>query len=222
LLNVNACSQLLPVELLATGERNYKKQRIQGLRPGGMGVEWLLFSMSKRKFRLLSNLLAVSGVLRGHKSSSHVPVRGHPNVRFSMTQYRTICATLFLAALALHTLGCGSSNMNTNRVLQSMVITPANADAQTFPNGQVQFAATGTFNKAPSPAQITFQSPYTGTWSMMNAASASIATISQTGLAQCVPGASGTATVMAQVSANSAGGGQMSVAVKGTTTLTCP
>src|ERR1700736_1718688 len=59
-------------------------------------------------------------VLRGHKSSSHVPVGGHPNVRFSMTQYRTICATLFLAALALHTLGCGSSNMNTNRVLQSM------------------------------------------------------------------------------------------------------
>jgi hypothetical protein len=140
-----------------------------------------------------------------------------------VTKSRTVLATFFLAALVLQTLGCGSSaNMNSNRVLQSMVITPANADAQTFPNGQVQFTATGTFSEAPSPAQITFQDPYTGTWAVMGTGAASIATISQTGLAQCVPGAAGKVTVMATVSSNSANGPAMSTAVTASTTLTCP
>jgi len=139
-----------------------------------------------------------------------------------MTKFRTLLSLLFVAALALETLGCGSSNMNSNRVLQSMAITPANADAQNFPNGQVQFTATGTFNKAPSPAQVTFQPPYTGTWSLMGASAANIATISQAGLAQCIAGAAGTVTVSAVASSNSATGPAMSTAVTGSTTLTCP
>ena len=139
-----------------------------------------------------------------------------------MTKFRTLLSLLFVAALALETLGCGSSNMNSNRVLQSMAITPANADAQNFPNGQVQFTATGTFNKAPSPAQVTFQPPYTGTWSLMGAGAANIATISQAGLAQCIAGAAGTVTVSAVASSNSATGPAMSTAVTGSTTLTCP
>ncbi len=65
-----------------------------------------------------------------------------------MTKYGTVLATLLLVALALQALGCGSSN--SNRILESMTITPANADAQNFANGQVQFTATGTFSKAPS------------------------------------------------------------------------
>ena len=139
-----------------------------------------------------------------------------------MTKFRTLLSLLFVAALALETLGCGSSNMNSNRVLQSMAITPANADAQNFPNGQVQFTATGTFNKAPSPAQVTFQPPYTGTWSLMGASAANIATISQAGLAQCIAGVAGTVTVSAVASSNSATGPAMSTAVTGSTTLTCP
>jgi hypothetical protein len=137
-----------------------------------------------------------------------------------MTKFRTLLSILFLAALALETLGCGSSN--SNRVLQSMAITPANADAKDFANGQVQFTATGTFNKVPSPAQVTFQPPYTGTWSLMGAGAANIATISQAGLAQCIPGAAGVVTVSAVASSNSATGPAMSTAVTGSTTLTCP
>jgi hypothetical protein len=139
-----------------------------------------------------------------------------------MTKFRTLLSLLFLVGLALETLGCGSSYVNSNRVLQSMVITPANADAKNFPNGQVQFTATGTFSKPPSPARVTFQPPYTGTWALMGAGAANIATISQAGLAQCIPGATGAVTVSAVASANSATGPAMSVAVTGSTTLTCP
>ena len=141
-----------------------------------------------------------------------------------MNKYRLLLSILFLAALAVQTLGCGGSNMSSDRVLQSMVVTPATADAQNFPNGQVQFTATGTFNKPPSPAQVTFQPPYSGGWNLMDAGAASIATISATGLAQCVPGAAGTVVVRALASANSAppGAAGMSVAVIGTASLTCP
>ena len=139
-----------------------------------------------------------------------------------MTKYGTVLATLLLAALALQALGCGSSN--SNRILESMTLTPANADAQNFANGQVQFTAAGTFSKAPSPQQVTFQPPYTGGWSLMGTNSASIATINQNGMAQCVPGgAAGTVTVQALASANAAmGTGATGVARTATTTLTCP
>ena len=138
-----------------------------------------------------------------------------------MSESRLVLSIFLLAAWASASLGCGSS-MNTNRVLQSMSITPANAIAHNFPNGQVQFTAIGTFNQAPSPAQVTFQPPYTGTWSLMGTGASSVATISQTGLARCVPGAAGIVTVNAIASANSAMGPEMSVAVTGTTTLSCP
>ena len=129
-----------------------------------------------------------------------------------------------LAVLAVmgvaQTLGCGSMYSSSNRVLQSVSVTPANADAQNFTMGQVQFTATGTFSQPPSPATVSFQPPYTGNWSSSNL---SIATISQSGMAQCVAGAAGKVAIMAEVSSNSAtGGGQMSTAVSGKATLTCP
>jgi hypothetical protein len=39
--------------------------------------------------------------------------------------------------------------MNNPRQLTSLMVTPSAADAQKFPNGQVQFMATGAFNMAP-------------------------------------------------------------------------
>lgn len=138
-----------------------------------------------------------------------------------MTKFGTVLATLFLAALALQALGCGSSMSNSNRVLQSMTIIPVTADARNFANGQVQFTANGTFSKAPSPQQVTFQPPYSGGWSLMSTGAA--ATISPAGLAQCAPGAVGTATIVATATANAAmGTGATGVAVRATATLTCP
>ena len=141
-----------------------------------------------------------------------------------MTKYR-ICAAIFLVAVALQALGCGSSSImsNSNRVLQSMTISPATADAQDFANGRVQFMATGNFNKPPSPQQVTFQPPYTGGWSVMGSGMQPIATIDANGLAQCGPGAVGMVTVQALASANAAmGTGATGVAVRATATLTCP
>lgn len=132
-----------------------------------------------------------------------------------------LSASLFLAVVVIAALsaGCGAMN-SSNRVLQSITVTPANADAQGSSMGQVQFTATGTFSKPPSPAPVPFVDPYSGSWMISNT---NIASISQTGMAQCISGTSGTVTVTAIASSNSAMGmGQMSTAVSGTAKLTCP
>jgi hypothetical protein len=118
--------------------------------------------------------------------------------------------------------GCGAMNSSSNnRVLESMTVSPASADAQNYANGQVTFTATGTFSKPPSPAMVPvpFVAPYSGSWVVSDP---NIAAIDQNGMAKCMPGATGTVTVTAQVSANSAGMGAMSVAVLAKAMLTCP
>ena len=129
-----------------------------------------------------------------------------------------VVAVCVLAAIA--TVGCSSMNSMANRVLQSMVISPATADAQASPSGQVQFSAMGTFSKPPSPAPVPFVAPYSGSWATSDL---SVATIDQNGLAQCVPGAAGTVTISAIASSNAGMGTQnTSTAVSGTARLTCP
>ena len=110
-------------------------------------------------------------------------------------------------------LGCGTSDAN--RVLQSITITPRSAVA----NGQqVQFTATGTFSKPPSPASVPFVAPYSAGWQSSDLA---IATIDQNGMAKC--NTAGTTAITATASANSCTKlGCMSVGVSGTATLTCP
>jgi hypothetical protein len=123
-------------------------------------------------------------------------------------------------ALAMPNLGCGAMNSSQNRVLQSIAVTPASADAQSFSMGQVPFTATGTYSEPPSPAPVSFVAPYSGGWMVSDTR---IATISQSGMAQCIAGATGTVTVTAKASANSGTGTQnISVAVSGTATLKCP
>jgi Flp pilus assembly protein TadG len=135
--------------------------------------------------------------------------------------FKTFSLLCMLACFAIATVGCGSMNSASNRVLQSMSLSPATADAQTFPQSQVQFTPTGTFSMAPSPAAVPvpFVSPYSGSWSSSDP---SIATINQSGVAQCVAGAAGTVTIQAMASSNSAMGPAMSTGVSGTAKLTCP
>jgi hypothetical protein len=137
-----------------------------------------------------------------------------------MVKHRFILPATVLLAIVVFTLqttACGTSP--SNRVLSSITVTPATADAQNFTNGQVQFTATGAFSKPPSPAPVPFVAPYSGSWETSDP---NIATISQSGVAQCVGGASGTVKVIAVASANSAKGPAMSIAVSGTAQLTCP
>ena len=131
---------------------------------------------------------------------------------------------LFLA-LPLVTLGiagCGSG-----RQLQSVALTPASADARNFPNGQVSFAANGAFSKPPSPVQLTSNDV---TWCVGSNSGMCVGninpgvTVDQNGLAQCVPGFTGTATVLAGTGSSSNmnpdGGSQLKIF--GAAQLTCP
>lgn len=122
---------------------------------------------------------------------------------------------ILLFGVLVQTLGCG---MSTPRMLQSVAVSPATADASDFPNGQVQFTATGIFNKAPTrvtPLPTCSMSSATGAcitaWSTFPPTAA---TIDQNGLARCVPGQSQAAKIEIALQGD---GPLMTVA-----TLTCP
>jgi hypothetical protein len=119
--------------------------------------------------------------------------------------------TLLLAGFALVGSGCGTRSP---RLLQSISVTPASADAHSFPNGQVQFTAVGAYSRPPSPSPIT-QSE----WSLSDP---TIATISPSGLAQCRPGALGAVTVKASTSGPCTGTGCTAVLISATAQLSCP
>ena len=111
--------------------------------------------------------------------------------------------SFLLLLLAVGTVGCGSG---APRSLQSVTASPSTADAKDFPNGQVQFTATGIFNRPPT--RVT---PYPVAWLTSQP---SVATIDSNGLAQCVPGQTGTVTIEVGV----AGDGPLIFVAQ----LTCP
>ncbi len=126
---------------------------------------------------------------------------------------------IFLAAMLI---ACGSA---APRSLQTVSISPATADARDFANGEVQFSATGYYNK--SPMQV---APLHATWGAcyQNQPTNEVS-MAPTGVAQCSPSASGTYLVWAFVpdganmtctAANACGGG--CGRVTGTALLTCP
>lgn len=106
----------------------------------------------------------------------------------------------------------------------SVTITPATADAQKFPNGQVQFTAMGTYNNSPQPVPLADMTWCVGSSNgLCNGNIASSATVDSNGLATCTGVLSGTATILAGT-VNSIGmpdtGKQLSLF--GTAKLTCP
>ena len=60
-----------------------------------------------------------------------------------MKKLGPLLSCLGLPLIAITMLACGTNNRH--GLLQSMTISPATADAQNVPNGQVQFTATGTY-----------------------------------------------------------------------------
>jgi hypothetical protein len=122
-------------------------------------------------------------------------------------------ATLFSALLS--TLSCGVS---LPRHLVSVSVTPATASAHNSPNGQVQFSAVGTFDRAPSPTTL---SP--ATWIISPTPNPSdAASINENGVAQCKAGFVGTVTVeggQAQCGPTSTDACKL---IHGSAQLTCP
>ena len=134
--------------------------------------------------------------------------------------------TLFfviLATLASITLGCGSSKpvQNTTAQLQSISLSPAQADAKDFANGEVPFIATGYYSAPPSPI-----TPL-DVWSWgacAESAPTTDVTISNAGVAQCAEGASGTYQIFGAdgttcLAITACGGGCQ---IAGYARLTCP
>ncbi len=119
-------------------------------------------------------------------------------------------------------LACGSSGP---RTLQAVGVSPATADANQFPNGEVQFTATGYYNK--TPASVT---PLNVSWgACYQSLPTSDVTITATGVAHCTPSASGTYLVWGFApdgehatcnAINACGGG--CGRVTGTALLSCP
>ena len=136
--------------------------------------------------------------------------------------WRSLLATLALILLAPGLISCSSSKPNIGRVLTSIAVTPPTADAANSPNGQVVFAATGTFSLPPFTAPLTFTAPYAGQFVVDNPVGTTIATVVATGAGtvavQCASGASGSVYVTASAFANN--GTQM--VVSGSGQLTCP
>ena len=128
-------------------------------------------------------------------------------VRFNVP----LCAAVLLAA-EFAASGCGNGGP---RVLQSISVTPASADAQNFTNHQVQFTALGNYSQPPSPSEIT----PTG-WSLSDPR---VATIGMSGLAQCKSGALAVVTVRAfACCAPCSGTGCTAAQLLGTAQLSCP
>jgi hypothetical protein len=111
-----------------------------------------------------------------------------------------------LVLVAAITLACGSSpkvnncnstqtSPNTTGQLQSISLCPAAADAANYPDGQVQFTATGVFNTAPTEAPIK-----TNIWAACQAnGPTDDVVVSNTGVAKCAAGASGVYSVYTSV-----------------------
>ena len=142
-----------------------------------------------------------------------------------MAKLRLTLSAMSLAAAASVALSCGVNNPP-KHVLETITLNPSIADAQNYPNGQVQFVATGNYMSAP-----TVVTPLTATWGACNQFQTTTAvTVGSNGLAQCSAGASGTYTVWANVpldipgvanctAENACGGGCV---VQGNALLTCP
>lgn len=147
--------------------------------------------------------------------------RGFQNIL--MDRHALVLLALLVSVASLVS-SCNSVDPNSGRVLYSISVTPATADAQTFPNGQVTFTASGMFSVPPSPAPLTFAAPYAGQFIVANPTNppATIATVVATGnstvTVQCATGASGTVPVVASGTANNAA----NTVITGSAELTCP
>ena len=96
---------------------------------------------------------------------------------------------LLLAASCVLSCGAGQGQSQ----LQSIALSPATADAQDYPNGQVPFTATGYYN---NPSHTV--TPQSATWGacQQNATTTDVS-VTAKGVAQCASGAVGTYTIWA-------------------------
>jgi hypothetical protein len=138
----------------------------------------------------------------------------------------SLVAALVVAASVALSCGSPADPSSPGDPLESITVTPAAADANDYPNGQVQFTATGYYSTNPKQG-VALSKPNWG--SCYQNAPTSEVTVSSSGVAQCANGAVGTFTVWADappipngptcLAMNACGGGCF---VVGNAQLTCP
>jgi hypothetical protein len=108
--------------------------------------------------------------------------------------------------------------------LSSVNLTPGVADAKNFPNGQVQFIATGTYSGSSKVVPLTNLTWCVGTTNGgCKGFVVTVASVSSSGVAQCLPGATGTATVLAGSGGHAGLPDQgATLSVFGSAQITCP
>jgi hypothetical protein len=109
-----------------------------------------------------------------------------------MEKLGLVLSLIALSVAASLTLSCGVRSQGQD-LLQSITLSPAIADPQDYPNGQVQFIATGYYI---NPSRTV--TPLSATWGAcyQNAPTSAIS-VTSTGLAQCASEAVGTYSVWA-------------------------
>ena len=133
---------------------------------------------------------------------------------------RPLFAILVLLLLALGISSCGGAVSNL-RILQSITVTPAKADAPS--SGKVQFRAKGNYNLAPMTVDPLPDVVWTvGRSDFSEAPVPNIATVDQNGLAKCVPGASGTIPIFANAAKDPTQPYQINNFRGDSAELTCP
>jgi len=112
-----------------------------------------------------------------------------------MSKFRFVLSSSFLLVIAVFMLAC-SVNHN---LYKSVTVSPATADAQNYPNGQVQFTATGTeINGTQVKLVAAFWTPGPP-WAPAPALPMTGIQLDQTGLASCGSAGSGTIMIVATV-----------------------
>ncbi|HXM09460.1 MAG TPA: hypothetical protein VN946_05890 [Terriglobales bacterium] len=141
-----------------------------------------------------------------------------------MEKLRFTFSFVAMIAAASLAMSCGASQEQSQ--LRSITLSPATADAQNYPDGQVPFAATGHYV---NPSQTI--TPQTANWvaCQQNAPTTQVS-VTTSGVAQCTKGATGTYSITAWDTVNTPGtvncpamtacGGGCTAAA--TAQLTCP
>jgi len=111
-----------------------------------------------------------------------------------MGKLRLTLLLFTLTVAAWFALSCGASSFSgLIHPLQSITVSPATADAKDYPEGQVQFTATGHYSIAPYSV-----TPQSATWGAcyQNEPTSEVS-VTASGLARCATGAEGTYTIFA-------------------------
>jgi hypothetical protein len=143
-----------------------------------------------------------------------------------MEKLGLVLCLIALSVAASLTLSCGAKSQDQDP-LASITLSPATADAKDYPNGQVQFIATGYYI---DPSHTV--TPLPATWgTCYQFAPTTAVSVTSTGLAQCASGAVGSYSVWANDPAplgpgvyncpasGACGGG---CTIQATAQLTCP